>query len=163
MNWSEIIAGILHAGWSEKWLAEHSGASVLQIRRLISGETEEPRYSVGARLIEIHGRAKAAGLCDPYSGMQPRRGKPVGLGIGNTAVEAEVRDLIGAGLSCAAIARRILVADATVRDWRDGARATERYAERITTLRRRCGEAGVLSIARQASSTTRGTSCSPDR
>ncbi len=56
--WPDIIRLLLAKGLSQKGLADKVGVNQSTICRLADGEGPEPRYSVGAKLIEL------AGGCD---------------------------------------------------------------------------------------------------
>ena len=54
MNWKNIVEDLLKRGHTSRSLGDDIGVTGASIRALISNPRQEPRYSTGARLLELH-------------------------------------------------------------------------------------------------------------
>lgn len=64
MDWPAVIMQINKAGLSGAQIAERIGVAHSTINGLKNGHWDEPRYSLGAKLIDLRDRLKQAGLID---------------------------------------------------------------------------------------------------
>ena len=62
MNWRDLIIDINRMGLSGAQIAERCGVAPTTINGLKNEQWEEPKYSLGVKLIELHARLEAAGL-----------------------------------------------------------------------------------------------------
>ena len=62
MNWREIIMEINKMGLSSAQIAERIGSASTTINGLKNEHWDEPRYSLGIKLVDLHRRLEEAGL-----------------------------------------------------------------------------------------------------
>lgn len=60
MDWKNIIRQLIESGMKQQQIADAVGANQSVISDLANGNTTNPRYSTGAKLIALHKRRKAA-------------------------------------------------------------------------------------------------------
>lgn len=139
VDWSKLIEDLVRAGFQMQTIAARAGLTVWQVSDLRNGMVEEPRYSAGLRLQDMHRQASDAGLIAPFS----EYGSTSGRLAGSQDVALEVRELCS--LICTkALARRVKVTPETVNLWRDHAHAAALHAERVRALHAKCKEVGLI-------------------
>lgn len=67
MQWKDYVAEIINKGLSQSQLAKRAGCGQATISDLVSGRTQEPRYSLGVALMRI---GKSQGVKTPRA-IQP--------------------------------------------------------------------------------------------
>jgi predicted XRE-type DNA-binding protein len=58
MNWVETIALIQKAGYSQTQIAKFCGCAQSSLNELATGQTKDPRDSIGQALRKLHAKAK---------------------------------------------------------------------------------------------------------
>ena len=53
MNWAELISRLQEAGLSQPQIARRCGCAQSTISDLASGNTKDPRFSIGKALVEL--------------------------------------------------------------------------------------------------------------
>ena len=59
MNWSNVIAELQAAGWSQPQIAAECGCAQSTISDLAGGRTKDPRYTIGEKLKQLADRVVA--------------------------------------------------------------------------------------------------------
>lgn len=59
VNWKELIAGLIAAGWTQQRIAAACGVGQSTISDLAAGRAKEPRYRLGAALMQLQHRPSA--------------------------------------------------------------------------------------------------------
>jgi transcriptional regulator with XRE-family HTH domain len=55
MNFQRLIKKLVSAGWTQAEIAKKVGCSQANIARLLKDKEAQPKYSVGAALVELAG------------------------------------------------------------------------------------------------------------
>lgn len=55
-NWQQVLTELDQSGISQQEIAKFAGCSQPTISELARGLIREPKYSIGKRLIELHGQ-----------------------------------------------------------------------------------------------------------
>lgn len=59
VDWAAIVSGLKRCGWSQQAVAENLGCSQGTISQLNTGRHADPAYSLGVRLLALHGSVLA--------------------------------------------------------------------------------------------------------
>ena len=65
MDWRELIGALKAAGFTQAQIGEAVGLTQASVSALYRGETADTCYSVGQRLVELHGKVTAE--CSPQT------------------------------------------------------------------------------------------------
>ena len=60
MNWKKLISEIQAAGHSQGWIASELGIKQPSVSDIANGNTKEPKWVVGNKLVKLHRRVMRA-------------------------------------------------------------------------------------------------------
>ena len=60
INWQKLIDDLVKSGLTQSQIGEKCGVTQPAIQLIYSGKTNEPRYSLGERLLALHVATMAA-------------------------------------------------------------------------------------------------------